>query len=41
MTQKQSLKMVNDKIDKLIIIGKTKTIEYKNLIKTHKILRSQ
>lgn len=38
MTQKESLKKVNDKIDLLIISGKTKSAEYKRLCNLHKIL---
>lgn len=40
MTKKDSLKMVNNKIDKLIIQGKTNSKEYKRLIHLHKALIS-
>jgi len=38
MTKKQSLKKVNDKIDQLIIEGKTNSAEYKRLCKLHYLL---
>ena len=38
MTQRESLKKVNDKIDLLIITGKLQSTEYKRLCKLHKIL---
>ena len=35
MTLKNTLDILNDKIDQLIIKGQTNTIEYKRLIKLH------
>ena len=35
MTKKETLVIINDKIDTLIIKGKTNTKEYKHLIKLH------
>ena len=38
MTKTKTLQIINQKIDKLIINGKTKTKEYKRLIKLHYLL---
>ena len=39
MTQKQTLKAINEKIDKLIIDGKTSSSEYQRLTKLHLKIR--
>lgn len=38
MTKKQTLKLINEKIDWLIINGQTKTQEFKRLIKLHRLI---
>ena len=38
MTKQEALATVNNQIDKLIIAGKTKTAQYKRLIRLHKQL---
>lgn len=38
MTKTQTLKVLNDKIDLLIISGKTSSNEFKRLMKLHKLI---
>jgi len=40
MTKKETIAKLNDKIDELIIEGKTKTKEFKQLMRLHKRLIS-
>jgi len=40
MTKKETIAKLNDKIDELIIEGKTKTKEFKRLMRLHKQLIS-
>lgn len=38
MTRSQALKIINDRIDALIISGKTRSDEYRRLIELHRAL---
>ena len=39
MTKKQNLKIINNKIDVLILAGEINTSEYNRLIKLHAMIR--